>query len=177
MTDISTNIDTHIRKLGHNVLRIISARLKEINSADSNDIESLMKLQSLHGDFQEIDKLIVETIDKTQAEIYNVVKKTAEEYYQEAFKKHNNRFMPFEKNLDVLRITEQTKHTAFEKIANSLNADNVGFINRNGTFRPLAKAYREIINAAVTKKTRGEDIGDYVEDVINPLAEKGLVKK
>jgi len=164
-------------ELERDILALLMKRLKKIDETESRDIESLLKLQNVSGDLQSIEQSIEKTIAKAKSEMYEIVDETAREYYEEAAEKlGEDEIEAYEENYELLCMAEKVKQKCASEIAEVLKADNLGLENAEGEVESVKQAYRDIINEAIKRALRGEDIDELTEQVIASLTERGLLR-
>ena len=165
-----------IQDLEQSIIALLVKRLKEISEAEPDNIKSLLKLQNVNGDLQTIEKCMETAITKGAAEICDIVEESAREYYEAAEEKYDGEIISYKENEKVLDLVEKVKKECIEKITQDLKPNKIGFENSEGEFECVEKAYRSIINEAVKKAAKYENIDDFIEMIIERLAETGLLK-
>jgi len=147
--DLTDPMQNYFKDLENGIINLISERLAKISGANPDDLENLMKLQNINEDLKIIEKEIAGIIDKSKAEIYNIVEICAREYYEEAAQKFSGQLAAFGENHKTARIVEQVKRAAYECFADSFKSNVMGLITPGGEFRYFRQAYSEIVNDAV----------------------------
>ena len=169
-------LEKYFQDFEREIISMVAERLYKISGVKHDDLDNLLELQNITGDLQVIRKKLAETVDKAKSAIYNDVEEYARVYFDEAEKKYDGRLAPFEKNLKILALVERAKRDSFKILSQVLNIDAIGFEN-DGEFKFLEQAYREIINEVIVKARRNdEDLDEFIETVLERLAERGLLK-
>lgn len=135
----------------------------------STEIDQLLnELSMLSGkSLQEIDELL----DKVAKENVGF----AEAYYEVKGKE----FIPYEDNIQLKRYVETIKKETNETFKNLSKTRNIGFTFKDGTdntiFKPMKKAYRDLIDEAVYNVTSGvTDYQSAMRNTIKQLADSGI---
>jgi len=168
--------EKYLRDLECDIIAMICERLEKISKIDCNDIKELLKLQNIGGDVKKIEKKIGETVDKVSAGIYNIVEECVREYYAETTEKYGGKTVRYGENSKIVCLVEGVKKKCAEEFAELMQAEKIGFENCDGKFESLEHAYRDIVNEAVKKVMKNEDVAEYAEEVMEKLTKKGLVK-
>lgn len=135
----------------------------------STEIDQLLnELSQLSGkSVQEINELL----DKVAKENVGF----AEAYYEVKGKK----FIPYEDNIQLKRYVETIKKETNETFKNLSKTRNIGFTfkdkNDRTIFKPMKKAYRDLIDEAVYNVTSGvTDYQSAMRNTIKQLADSGV---
>ena len=150
LTDL---LEDYLEEFEDAIIEKMSERLEEIDDTDPDDLKTLMKLQNINEDLEEMAEESEEMIDKAEPEIYNIIEGYARAYYGEAAER-SGVDAAYEENGEIRRIVEETKRLVMESLKENLDTDRLGFTDAEGEFTYYEQGYHEVVNEAIVEVMR-----------------------
>ena len=159
-----------------NALRRIGRRVKEIGSLSYADLQAINNAAIVNQDVEAIMKELAEITGQNIRDIetaYNDMISTMHEDKKTLYNYRNKPFIPFAENKELQAITRafaKTTATTFVNLSMT-KANRIGFVDDVGTFKPIDKAFKEVIDKAVMSVSTGT--GDFNSEMLDVLRQLG----
>ena len=159
-----------------NALRRIGSRVKKIGSLSYADLQAINNAVIVNQDVEAVMKELAELTGQNVREVqqmYNDMIATMHEDKKALYDYRNKPFVPFADNKDLQAITKAFARTTAETFVNfsMTKAQRIGFVDANGKFNPIDKAFKEVIDKAVMSVSTGT--GDYNSEMLDVLRQLG----
>lgn len=172
-----------IESLNTQVLRIIGRTVKEIGKLRPTETHKLQQIyMNSNLNVNKIIKMITEFSNMSESEIYKIFEKAAKEDYEfsEQFYKYKSiEYVPFEEKREIQRTIKAVSKQTSNEFKNLSNTTVFALKSYKGQIRyvPIKKAYKEVIDRAVTLVQSG--VSNYnaaMRDILKQYADSGIRK-
>ena len=159
-----------------NALRRIGRRVKKIGSLSHADLQAINNAAIVNQDVEAVMKELAELTGQNVREVqqvYDNIIATMHEDRKALYDYRNKPFIPFADNKELQAITRAFARTTAETFVNlsMTKAQRIGFVDANGKFKPIDKAFKEVIDKAVMSVSTGA--GDYNSEMLDVLRQLG----
>ena len=159
-----------------NALRRIGRRVKKIGSLSHADLQAINNAAIVNQDVEAVMKELAELTGQNVREVqqmYDNMIATMHEDKKALYDYRNKPFVPFADNKELQAITRAFARTTAETFVNlsMTKANRIGFVDDVGTFKPIDKAFKEVIDKAVMSVSTGT--GDYNSEMLDVLRQLG----
>ena len=159
-----------------NALRRIGRRVKKIGSLSHADLQAINNAAIVNQDVEAVMKELAELTGQNVREVqqmYNEMIQSMHEDRKALYDYRNKPFIPFADNKELQAITRAFARTTAETFVNlsMTKANRIGFVDEVGTFKPIDKAFKEVIDKAVMSVSTGT--GDYNSEMLDVLRQLG----
>ena len=159
-----------------NALRRIGSRVKKIGSLSHADLQAINNAAIVNQDVEAVMKELAELTGQNVREVYHMYNEMIESMHEEKkawYDYRNKSFVPFAENEELQALTRAFARTTGETFVNlsMTKANRIGFVDDTGTFKPIGKAFKEVIDKAVMSVSTGT--GDYNSEMLDVLRQLG----
>lgn len=159
-----------------NALRRIGCRVKKIGSLSHADLQAINNAAIVNQDVEAVMKELAELTGQNVQEVYQMYNQMIESMHQDRkalYDYRNKPFVPFADNKELQAMTRAFARTTAETFVNlsMTKAQRIGFVDDVGKFRPIDKAFKEVIDKAVMSVSTGT--GDYNSEMLDVLRQLG----
>ncbi len=159
-----------------NALRRIGRRVKKIGSLSYADLQAINNAAIVNQDVEAVMKELAELTGQNVREVkqmYDDMIASMHEDKKAMYNHRNKPFIPFADNKELQAITKAFARTTAETFINlsMTKANRIGFVDEVGKFKPIDKAFKEVIDKAVMSVSTGT--GDYNSEMLDVLRQLG----
>ena len=159
-----------------NALRRIGRRVKKIGSLSHADLQAINNAAIVNQDVEAVMKELADLTGQNVREVqymYDDMIAAMHEDRKALYDYRNKPFIPFADNKELQAITRAFARTTAETFVNlsMTKANRIGFVDEVGTFKPIDKAFKEVIDKAVMSVSTGT--GDYNSEMLDVLRQLG----
>lgn len=159
-----------------NALRRIGSRVKKIGSLSHADLQAINNAAIANQDVEAVMKELAELTGQNVREVqqmYDNMIATMHEDKKVWYDYRKKPFVPFADNKELQAITRAFARTTAETFVNlsMTKANRIGFVDKTGKFKPIDKAFKEVIDKAVMSVSTGT--GDYNSEMLDVLRQLG----
>ncbi len=166
------------------VLEKIANRLREIGQLSPADIKRMKILVTMGTDIQQMNEYLAEMARLQVRDIKTIIKTVAMDNYLDAKPLYDYRhksFIPFERNMDLQRITNAVAEQTANTYENLSNSQATGFLMRDENdprklvFKSIDNTYKDAIDKAIQAVQSGAvDSETAIRDVVKQLLNSGV---
>ena len=166
------------------VLDKIANRLREIGQLSPADIKRMKILVTMGTDIQQMNEYLAEMARLQVRDIKTIIKTVAMDNYLDAKPLYDYRhksFIPFERNMDLQRITNAVAEQTANTYENLSNSQATGFLVRDENdprklvFKSIDNTYKDAIDKAIQAVQGGAmDNETVIRDVVKQLLNSGV---
>ena len=166
------------------VLDKIANRLREIGQLSPADIKRMKILVTMGTDIQQMNEYLAEMARLQVRDIKTIIKTVAMDNYLDAKPLYDYRhksFIPFERNMDLQRITNAVAEQTANTYENLSNSQATGFLVRDENdprklvFKSIDNTYKDAIDKAIQAVQSGAvDSETAIRDVVKQLLNSGV---
>lgn len=159
-----------------NALRRIGRRVKKIGSLSYADLQAINNAAIVNQDVEAVMKELAELTGQNVREVkqmYDDMIASMHEDKKAMYNYRNKPFIPFADNKELQAITKAFARTTAKTFVNlsMTKANRIGFVDEVGRFKPIDKAFKEVIDKAVMSVSTGT--GDYNSEMLDVLRQLG----
>lgn len=164
------------------IITKIAKRIKEIGELLPSDVYSLGQLAKTGADVRAINKKLAEITKLQIKDIKNVIRKVAENVYENAkpfFDYRKKPFIPFEENEPVQRVVKAIEKQTSGTYKNMAKAQ--AFMTRDPKnpeilrLTPIARTYQNSVDKAIQTVTTGaQDYQSVMRNTLKELTDSGI---
>lgn len=161
-------------------LERIGKRIKKYGRLSLADIKSINNISVVKGDLDLIIKDLAKTTGYNISQLKNMYGELLESQHLENKPLYDYRgvkFVPYSENKSVQSIVNAFARTTGNTMINlsSVNAQNLGFLNKSGKFVPIQKMYTDALDKAVVAISSGAtDFHSAMRDTIIEMGGSGI---
>lgn len=164
------------------ILKKIGKNIKELGTLTPARAHELVQIMKYGGDYEKIVKKIAEITELNKKDIYKIFREVAKndyEFAEQFYKYRNKKYIPWEENAILQRQVDAIAKITADKYVNLSRSKMIGFGIRNKkgkiVFKPLKKAYNELLDEAVLNVGQGKETYDSaMYGVLKDISESGL---
>ena len=166
------------------VLDKIANRLREIGQLSPADIKRMKILVTMGTDIQQMNEYLAEMARLQVRDIKTIIKTVALDNYLDAKPLYDYRhksFIPFERNMDLQRITNAVAEQTANTYENLSNSQATGFLVRDENdprklvFKSIDNTYKDAVDKAIQAVQSGAvDSETAIRDVVKQLLNSGV---
>ena len=177
---VTERITNRIEQQNAYILEQIGKTIKKMGTLTPTEAQQLGQILKFGGDYDKIKKKIAEITSMNVKDIEKIFKEVARSDYQFAKQFYNYRkikYIPYAENEALKRQVKAVTNIMIDNYIAKTKA--IGFsvkdLKGNMTFKPLKKAYRDIIDEAVLNVSQGKStFQEQMAKVIKKYAGSGL---
>lgn len=159
-----------------NALRRIGRRVKKIGTLSYADLQAINNAAIVNQDVEAVMKELAELTGQNVRDVqkmYNEMIAAMHEDRKALYDYRNKPFIAFADNKELQAITRAFAKTTAATFVNlsMTKAQRIGFVDDVGTFKPINKAFKEVIDKAVMSVSTGT--GDYNSEMLDVLRQLG----
>lgn len=162
------------------ILKEIGKVLGEIGELTPSTVNTIKQQLKYGESLDKIVKILSETSNINQEEIYKILEKSATETLNEAkkyYKARNIDYIPYSKNKPLQNLVKEIAITTLETYKNISNTTGLTFLNAKGkkVTKGIKTAYYEIVDEAINNVAMGkETFFEALEHQIKTIGENGV---
>ncbi len=171
------------RRLETETVTTICKRINDIGKVSSSDAYKLIELSRIGADVGAITNNIAATVQKSQAEIRDLLNAAAEAEYngnKHLFDKLSANWLPFADNPMARELVDSMVDSIYVNITDitGLSASmsgTTGFVNTKGAWQSLSAYYQDTVDYAILQVRTGQtDFHSAMRKTIKNLADNGM---
>ena len=164
-----------IEKLDEFILETIGNRVKQIGTLKATELHNIKQMLMYGKDLDAIKKYIAKVTNlnmKDITDIFEAEAKINQDFAKQYYLARGKEFIPYASNP---LLQSQVKAIASITMMEYMNISRTTAFMVDGKVTPLANAYQELMDKAVTLISQGkETYQELMRDTLNELAEKGI---
>jgi len=162
-------IQKHFRALERDIVTRLAEHIGRIGAVTPTDLFRLEELRNIGYDMQEIEHEISVTSNRAETEIHGLLSGAAESEYISL-----DTAIPFGQNRQLHTLIQSIEQATAGTLRNISNTSTIGLLTRSGNVKPIAAAYQNSIDYAVTQLRTGQtDFYSAIRQTVKNLSDGG----